>query len=141
MSEEVAEQPVRVGIGLVRRGERFLIRQRPAGTAMAGFWEFPGGKCEAGETPEEATRRECREELGFEVRLKGLRELIRHRYPHAWVEMSYFDGEPFEAGSEPGLESGFRWVEVSALPFLVFPEANAAILRALSREFIARGVG
>ena len=138
MTEEIPEQPVRVGIGLVRRGDRFLIRQRLAGTAMAGFWEFPGGKCEPGESLEEATRRECREELGFEVVLKGLREVIRHCYPHAWVEMFYFDGEPLEAGAEPSPGSGFRWVEASALGSLVFPEANEPILLALAWEFVDR---
>ena len=51
LSSEAAETPIPVGLGLVRRGGRFLIRQRPAGTVYAGYWEFPGGKCEPGRIP------------------------------------------------------------------------------------------
>ena len=46
MSEPDDERPIRVGIGLISRGGRYLVRQRPAGQIMAGYWEFPGGKCE-----------------------------------------------------------------------------------------------
>lgn len=52
---------------MVDRDGRVLVQQRPPGTAMAGLWEFPGGKIEAGETPEAALIRELQEELGIEV--------------------------------------------------------------------------
>jgi 8-oxo-dGTP diphosphatase len=127
--------PVRVGIGLVRRGDRFLVRRRPAGTAMAGYWEFPGGKCEPGEPPERTTRRECSEETGLAVAVGPLRQVISHRYPHAWVELYYYDCEVEGSAIDPDRQSGFRWVAASELPALVFPEANGPILAALAREF------
>ena len=55
MSSSCAGSPTLVAIGLIRRGDRYLIRRRPEGTVYAGYWEFPGGKCEPGETPAEAT--------------------------------------------------------------------------------------
>lgn len=128
-------RPVQVGIGLIRRGQRFLIRRRPAGTAMAGYWEFPGGKCEPGEPADEATLRECREETGLEIVLGSLRGVITHRYPHAWVEVSYYNCSTRDAKSEPDPASGFLWVAAGELPSLRFPEANAPILEALAREF------
>jgi mutator protein MutT len=137
MSDETPGGPVRVGIGLVRRGDRFLIRRRPAGSAMAGYWEFPGGKCEAGESPEDATRRECREETGLEVGRLALRRVITHRYPHAWVELYYYDCEPRPPAEEPVPSAGFRWVAARELPTLPFPEANGPVLAALAREFPA----
>jgi mutator protein MutT len=132
-------RPIRVGIGLIRRGGRFLIRLRPAGTAMAGYWEFPGGKCEPGEAPDKATLRECREETGLEIVLGTLRSVITHRYPHAWVDISYFNCGTHEMGSEPDPASGFLWVAAGELCSLRFPEANAPILEALAREFSPTG--
>lgn len=59
-----------VAAAVVRRGERFLLAQRLPDRMLAGQWEFPGGKLEAGETPEAALRRELREELGIEARIE-----------------------------------------------------------------------
>lgn len=56
-----------VAAAMVDRDGRVLVQQRPPGTAMAGLWEFPGGKVEPGETPEAALIRELAEELGIEV--------------------------------------------------------------------------
>ena len=132
MSED---QPVRVGIGLVRRGDRFLVRRRPEGTIMAGRWEFPGGKCGPGERTASATARECLEELGFEVEVGALRRVTTHRYPHGLVELYYYDCVPCAADAEPNPTSGFTWVRASELCPLDFPEANGPILEALAREF------
>ena len=52
---------------VIRDGDRVLLAQRPEGKAQAGLWEFPGGKIEPGETPEETLARECREELALEI--------------------------------------------------------------------------
>ena len=56
-----------VAAALVDRDGRLLVQQRPEGGAMAGLWEFPGGKLEPGETPEQALIRELKEELGIDV--------------------------------------------------------------------------
>lgn len=130
-----AAGPIQVGIGLVRREDQFLIRQRPAGTAMAGYWEFPGGKCEPGESPDDATRRECWEETGLRVVIRGCRQVITHRYPHAWVELHYFDCEPEPGEAVPAPDSGFLWVPGTDLRTRTFPEANDPILEALEQEF------
>lgn len=128
-------QPVRVGIGLVRRGDRFLVRRRPDGTIMAGRWEFPGGKCRAGEPATCATARECLEELGIEVKVGALRRVMTHRYPHGLVELYYYDCVPRVQDSEPDPASGFAWIRASELRSLDFPEANGPILEALAREY------
>ena len=102
---------------------------------MAGYWEFPGGKCENDETPEETTLRECREETGLKVMIGVLRDVISYRYPHAWVEMHYFDCGTVDPRGEPDPSTGFCWVGAHDLPGLPFPEANAPILEALAREW------
>jgi len=70
---------------------RILLARRPPGKVRAGLWEFPGGKVHAGESPEEALRRELREELGLEARIG--RELARltHTYPDLTIELLLFE--------------------------------------------------
>jgi mutator protein MutT len=102
---------------------------------MAGYWEFPGGKCEPGESAEAATRRECLEETGLEVEIGSLRRVVHHDYPHALVELFYFNCETRRPDAEPDPASGFRWVPAAELSSLTFPESNGPILTALAREF------
>src|SRR3954453_12590037 len=107
MTESGSERPVSVGIALVGRDGRYLIRQRPPGAAMPGVWEFPGGKCEPGETPEQATVRECREETGLAILPGRLRTRLAYRSPHAWVELFYFDCTTADPTVDPSVETGF----------------------------------
>jgi 8-oxo-dGTP diphosphatase len=128
-----SEQPIPVGIGIIRRGGRFLVRQRPEGSVYAGFWEFPGGKCAPGESPAPATARECQEETGMTVVVGPLRRITIYRYPHGLVELHFYDCTTEEVAAEPLAGSGFEWVPASALASLRFPEANEAILRELAQ--------
>jgi 8-oxo-dGTP diphosphatase len=133
----------RVGIALIRRGDCYLIRRRPElpGSPMPGRWEFPGGKCEAGESPEDATRRESEEETGLAVRVSSLRRVIKHHYPHGSVELHYFDCETSELDAEPAPDTGFRWVASTELTALDFPEANGPVLEELARGVPPDGAG
>jgi 8-oxo-dGTP diphosphatase len=89
---------VAVGV-LVRADGAFLLTSRPAGKAYAGYWEFPGGKVEAGETVEQALSRELREELGIETTQIMRWRMQQVDYPHAWVQLEFckvtgWTGEP-----------------------------------------------
>ena len=125
----------RVGIGLIRKGDSYLIRPRPPGSPMPGVWEFPGGKCEPGEDPRDAAVRECFEETGLEVRAVAARRVVLQCYPHGLVELSYFDCRPVAPDAEPDPHSGFRWVLAGDLSGYTFPPANGPILADLAREF------
>ncbi|AMV40097.1 (deoxy)nucleoside triphosphate pyrophosphohydrolase [Planctomyces sp. SH-PL62] len=124
-----------VGIGIVRGGGRFLIRERPPGTVYAGYWEFPGGKVEPGETPEQTTVRECLEETGLVVVATSLRAVIEHVYPHGRVRLHFFDCAPADPSAQPDPEHGCRWVPADELSRYRFPEANEPILAQLVVEF------
>jgi len=85
------ERPVTdVAVGvLIARDGRFLLTSRPEGKVYAGYWEFPGGKLEAGETVEQALRRELQEEIGITI---GAAHLWREKlvdYPHALVRLHF----------------------------------------------------
>jgi len=129
-----ADEPViKAGIGLIGRNGRFLVRMRPPGTVYAGYWEFPGGKCEPGEPPEAAALRECFEETGLRVKVERLRHSTRYRYPHGLVELHFYDCTPVDSAAEPAVATGFRWVCASELGALRFPEANEAVVDELTR--------
>ena len=81
---------VQVAVGvLVRADGAFLLTSRPKGKAYAGYWEFPGGKLEAGETIEEALRRELQEEIGITIQNCESWKTERIDYPHALVQLNF----------------------------------------------------
>jgi 8-oxo-dGTP diphosphatase len=108
-----------------------LLAQRPPGKAYAGYWEFPGGKLEPGETGYDALVRELREELGLEVVDAAPWLVQRYTYPHADVELNFFrvfafTGEPFGRDGQ-----AFRWQTPGRFDVAPLLPANTAILRAL----------
>ena len=74
-------------VALIDKDNRVLLAKRPEGKAMAGLWEFPGGKVEAGETPEAALVRELQEELGIEVRIGEFICESEYQYPHIHIRL------------------------------------------------------
>lgn len=134
MGIESIHPPTKVAIAIVRRGDKFLIRVRPPGGPMPGVYEFAGGKCEPGETPEITALREAREETGMDVKITRLRTEFEYHYAHGHIHLHYFDAEPSPVDAEPSPESGFHWVHGSVLPTLTFPPANEPIMKALAEE-------
>jgi 8-oxo-dGTP diphosphatase len=130
-------QPTRVAIAIVRRGNEFLIRVRPPGGPMPGVYEFAGGKCEPGESPDETALREAHEEMGMEVTILRLRTEFEYHYAHGHIHLHYFDAEPAPLNAEPAPETGFHWVHGSVLPTLTFPPANEPIMKALADEVLS----
>jgi len=123
---------------------RVLLSQRKAGSHLAGAWEFPGGKVEAGEDPRDALRRELREELGLEARIGDVVEATFHRYEDAGkaVLLLFYEASR-EAGSpEPrALDvAAFRWARANELPDADFPPADVAVLRKV-RALLLPGQG
>jgi 8-oxo-dGTP diphosphatase len=117
---------------LTRPNGRVLLAQRPPGKVYAGYWEFPGGKVEAGESLEAALARELHEELGILVR--QLRRWITrlYEYPHATVRLNFF--RVFEWEGEPHPHEGqvFSWQQPDAVEVTPLLPANGPILKALS---------
>lgn len=112
---------VHVAVGVLLRADgAFLLTSRPEGKPYAGYWEFPGGKFEPGETGEQALARELREELGVDIDLKSTTHwrVQRVDYPHALVELHFYQVRAF-TGSLQTLEGQkLAW---SQLPVQVEP--------------------
>lgn len=126
----------KIGIAIVEFAGRYLVGTRQVGQDLAGLAEFPGGKCEVGESPESCAVRECLEETGVAVTPERLLKRVQHNYAHASVDL-YFWLCRVDGGSEgipespPALTNGFRWKSVDELRRLSFPEANASIVKIL----------
>jgi len=85
-----ARRPVEVAVGVLIDAEgRFLLTSRPPGKVYAGYWEFPGGKVEAGETVEQALRRELQEEIGVTIGPAEPWKVELFDYPHALVRLNF----------------------------------------------------
>jgi 8-oxo-dGTP diphosphatase len=80
---------VDVAVGVLMQGEEFLLTSRPEGKVYAGYWEFPGGKLETGESVEHALRRELQEELGITIGPAQVWKTQMVDYPHALVRLHF----------------------------------------------------
>ena len=116
---------------ILREDGRFLLAQRPLGKAYAGYWEFPGGKIEEGESAQDALRRELHEELGIEAVTLFPWMTRDYDYPHAAVRLRFFRVTRWR-GEPHGREAqSFAWQTTRDLTVAPLLPANGPILRAL----------
>jgi len=116
---------------VIERDARILIARRPAGSHLAGRWEFPGGKPVPGESHADALRREIREELGVVVQVGERIETVEWDYGDRRLRLIFFrcrvQGEP-----RPLEGQELAWVAPADLPRYDFPPADAALIARLS---------
>ena len=120
-----------VAVGVILKDGACFVTKRSHEQHQGGKWEFPGGKLEGEETPFNALVRELREEVGISILDGEAQYIVTYEYPEKTVNLHVFwvhlfNGEP---ESKEGLEG--RWVELSELNSLTFPEANAPIIDSL----------
>ena len=127
---------IHVGAAVMLRptgaGPELLLAQRPPGEALAGFWEFPGGKLEAGETALHAVVREVREELGVDVEAIELMAQETHLYPHGLQVVLSFVRCTAPTGTLQPLDGqAFRWVLLAEVDPEELLEADRPFIRRL----------
>lgn len=118
---------------LVDPDGRVLIARRPEGKAMAGLWEFPGGKLRAGETPEQALLRELVEELGIDTRASCLAPIAfaSHRYSEFHLLMPLYVCRVWRGTPTPLEGQALKWVRPARLSDYPMPPADAPLVAAL----------
>ncbi|WP_406731906.1 8-oxo-dGTP diphosphatase MutT [Vibrio scophthalmi] len=114
---------------------QIFITKRPDDKHKGGFWEFPGGKVELGETTEQAMIRELDEEIGIQVTEQSLFEHLEYDYPDKSLKFDFilvtnFAGDPYGREGQQG-----EWVKIKQLENYAFPEANVPILQRVIKEF------
>ncbi len=122
-----------VSAAIIERDGRFLITRRPTGVHLEGLWEFPGGKCDCGESLEACLARELKEELDVDVVVGAEVFTTTHSYPDRAVELHFLKcdllGEP-----APRMGQQMSWAAREELATLSFPPADLALIRMLTRR-------
>jgi mutator protein MutT len=124
-----------VAIAVVSRQDQVLICKRTQAGHLGGFWEFPGGKVEAGDSIEQCVARDLQEELAIEADVLAAFRVIEHDYPDRLVRLHPFlcahrRGEPQPIGCEQA-----RWVGFSELGSFTFPPANDELIGLVIQHF------
>jgi 8-oxo-dGTP diphosphatase len=124
---------IQVAVGIIINNDnQILIAKRGSHQHQGDKWEFPGGKVEEGETPQEALYRELKEEIGIEIQLSYYLFEIKHKYEDRKVVIDVFEVREWQ-GEVVGREGQpLRWVKKPDLEQYEFPKANAKILSKLS---------
>lgn len=122
-----------VACALVDADRRVLIAQRPQGKSLAGLWEFPGGKVEAGESPEAALIRELEEELGVQTQTACLAPVsfASHSYENFHLLMPLYVCRKWQGTPTPREHTALKWVRPPALRDYAMPPADLPLIAAL----------
>jgi len=121
-----------VTAAVVERGGCLLVTRRLQGTHLEGYWEFPGGKCDAGESLESCLARELREELAVEAIVGSKILTTSHTYPERRVELHFFSCE-LAGDPVPQMNQEMQWVAREALASLKLPPADDELVALLTR--------
>jgi 8-oxo-dGTP diphosphatase len=122
-----------VTAAVIERDGSYLITRRQKGAHLEGFWEFPGGKCDAGESLVACLARELREELDVDARIGVEVHTVTHGYDDRRVELHFFRAELFGEPT-PQIGQDMHWVRREDLATLEFPPADAELIEQLTKQ-------
>ena len=131
---------IAVAAAIVERDDAFLVTRRQQGVHLEGYWEFPGGKCEPGESHAACLAREMREELAVDVIVGAEVHATVHAYPERNVELHFLRCE-LRGDPAPQQGQAMRWVPRAELAALPFPPADEEVITLLTRKQPSRADG
>lgn len=114
--------------GILKRQGKVLVGQRPADANLPNVWEFPGGKIELGETPQEALKRELKEELGIDAEIGELKFAGSHTYGTTGILFLFFEVKFWKGQIKAVEHPDLKWVNSKEFSQLDLPEANTKFL-------------
>ena len=124
---------IRVTAAILEKDGKILIAKRKTGDKLfAGLWEFPGGKVEEGETPEECMARELKEELDIEVEVGELITSNKHKYPHGIFELLAYRVKHISGEMVLNDHEEIKWVTADEMSNFEFPPADLPIIKELN---------
>lgn len=124
-----------VSAGILKKDGRVLVGQRPENHTLAGLWEFPGGKIELGESPEQALARELNEELGIEAQVGELKIACTHSYGDVGIIILFFEVLFWKGEPKTKHHMNLEWVTPDELVLKNIPDANRKNLDRIFKAF------
>ena len=125
---------VEVVAALIKRGDKFLICQRPQNKARGLLWEFVGGKVEKGESKKQALMRECKEELNIILDVGDVFIDVTHEYPDIVVHLTLFNAVIAEGEPQLIEHNDMKWITATEIPNYEFCPADKVILQKLTKK-------
>lgn len=116
---------------VIKKQDKVLLGQRPAGSSLAELWEFPGGKIELHESPEEALKRELEEELGIDAQIGPLLHAGTHTYGKNGIILLFYEVKYWKGKISPVHHNDLKWVKPAEVWELPLPDANRKMLESL----------
>ncbi|PKM80971.1 MAG: 8-oxo-dGTP diphosphatase MutT [Firmicutes bacterium HGW-Firmicutes-14] len=123
-----------VTAAVIRKGDRFLIAQRKKGSHQEMKWEFPGGKVEQGEHPEDCLRREIKEELGVTVEVTDICQVVSHNYDARHIILLCYKCDLTQGEPETRDCHDYRWVTPAEMAGYEFAPADIPVVEKLRGE-------
>lgn len=125
---------IEVVAALIKRGNKFLICQRPKNKARGLLWEFVGGKVEKGESKQQALVRECKEELNVVLDVGDVFIEVTHEYPDLTVHLTLFNAVIVDGEPQLIEHNDMKWITVSEISDYEFCPADKIILKKLKES-------
>jgi len=128
-------ETVVVTAAIIKRGDKFLIAQRKKGSHQEMMWEFPGGKVEKGENPEDCLKREIEEELNLRIEVGDIYQVVSYGYEHRHIILLCYLCRA--VGGEPATIdcNDFRWVTAEEMTHYRFTPADLPVVEKLQKDF------
>lgn len=124
-----------IGVGMISdSAQRLLITLRPDDAMLGGLWEFPGGKQKKGESIEETVKRELREELDVNVRVKDKFMELKHAYSHFKITLHAYWCTIESGTPKPRSSKALKWVTLEEITHYPFPKANKTLIEKLQED-------
>ncbi len=136
----MSERTVLVAAAVIIDAGRVLLTQRMPGAHLEGAWEFPGGKVEPGESPEQALSREMREEIGVDVAVDDIVDVTFWRYERKDVLLLFYRARIVDGAVQDLGVAAHRWAALADLAALSFPPADVKVLQKV-RSLLGNAAG
>ena len=131
---------LQVAIAVIERNGRYLLARRPAGSHLAGCWEFPGGKRRPGERWADCLARELREELGVTARVGARLQSIHFDYPDCRVHLEAFRCSVLQGVPKAASASALKWMTPAQLARAECPPANRTLIELLAAHRVKTSI-